>query len=87
MLSSCSSLEKLCVRGRPGVTRLPIATSASAIGPLSTRVARTGSADSLATVLAWVRPTPRGLDPTRTKDAAIMISALNSSAHHHSRKV
>ena len=79
MLSSCSSLENVCVRGRPGVTRLPIATSAAASGPSSTRVACTGNAATCIRPRAWARPTERGLDPTSTKLVPVMMSAAMSS--------
>ncbi len=84
MLSSCSSLEKVCVRGRPGVTRLPMATSAAASGPSSTRVVCTGKAANRIRPRAWARPTDRGLDPTSTNEVPVMMSAAISSTHHHS---
>ena len=83
MLSSCSSLEKVCVRGRPGVTRLPIATRAAASGPSSTRVACTGNAANCIRPRAWARPTERGLDPTSTNETPVMMSAAISRTHHH----
>ena len=71
------------VRGRPGVTRLPIATSAAASGPSSTRVACTGNAANSISPRACARPTERGLEPTSTNETPVMISAAISSTHHH----
>ena len=85
MLSSCSSLENVALFGRPGVTRLPIATSASAMGPRKSRMARMVLAEKRRIEREWARPTLRGLDPTSTNDTAVIMSALNSSAHHQSR--
>jgi hypothetical protein len=86
MLSSCSSLEKVAFLGRPGVTRLPIATSALAIGPRITLMVRMIGAENRMTACECALPTLRGLDPTSTNDTAVMISALASSAHHQSLK-
>ncbi len=84
MLSSCSSLEKVALRGRPGVTRLPIATSASASGPIARRTPRMRPPVTRRRGRGWVRPTLRGLEPTRMNETAIMMSALTARAHHHS---
>ena len=86
MLSSCSSEEKDAVLGRPGVTRLPIATRAAATGPRMTREACTSHALQRMTRRAFMRPTARGLDPTSTNEARVMMNAESRSAHHHSSK-
>ena len=85
--SSCSSLEKAALRGRPGVTRLPSTTRASAIGPVSTRMARTSGAVATISARGWARPTLRGLEPTSTNETPIMISALTPSTSHHASRM
>ena len=42
----------------------------------------TGAANTMMP-LAWARPTERGLEPTSTKDVAVITSALHSSTSHH----
>src|SRR5690554_1144417 len=86
MLSSCCSDEKLADFGRPGVTRLPMATRAAATGPRKTRMPRTSQAIAVMSARAFSRPTLLGLDPTSTKEATIMISAEHNRASHHSSK-
>ncbi len=43
---------------------------------------RTGTAAARAMARACARPTERGLDPTRTNETPVMMSAATSSDHH-----